>query len=152
PGSLLPQGGSRMKPPSDPILEVQDLHVHFRLRGGMFGKSSTIRAVDGVSLTVERGRTVGLVGESGCGKSTVSRAVVRLLQPRSGSIRLHVRGQSPVDLAGLSSGSVRPWRRHMQMIFQDPYSSLDPRMTVRDTISEPMRNFFTMTHAEETSR
>jgi len=111
-----------------PILEVEDLHVHFHVPRGV------IRAVDGVSLALASGETLGLVGESGCGKSTVARAVVALEPPTSGDIRF--RGRS---LVGLSRARMQPLRRDLQMVFQDPYASLNPRMSIASTIGEPMR-------------
>jgi oligopeptide/dipeptide ABC transporter ATP-binding protein len=110
-----------------PLLEIEGLVVEYR-RAGV-----TVHAVDGVDLTVPRGRTVGLVGESGCGKSTVAKAVVRLLKPTRGVVRFD--GQ---DLAGLSERELRPVRPRLQMVFQDPQSSLDPRMTVREIVEEPL--------------
>ncbi|HEU4974163.1 MAG TPA: ABC transporter ATP-binding protein [Baekduia sp.] len=110
-----------------PLLRVSDLSVEYT-RG-----DTTVRAVDGVDLEVPKGATLGLVGESGCGKSTVAKAVVRLLRPTRGSIEFD--GQ---DLATLSESQLRPHRPRLQMIFQDPQSSLDPRMTVREIVEEPL--------------
>jgi oligopeptide/dipeptide ABC transporter ATP-binding protein len=110
-----------------PLLSVEDLGVDFT-RGGV-----TVHAVDGVSFTIARGQTLGLVGESGCGKSTVAKAVVRLLRPSRGRVVFDGR-----DLAGLGERELRPIRPRVQMIFQDPQSSLDPRMTVRDVVDEPL--------------
>ncbi len=118
-----------------PLLEVRDLHVHFQ-GGGRIGwraNRDVIRAVDGVSLTIERGETLGLVGESGSGKTTAGRAIVRLLDPTSGSIRFD--GQ---EIATLRGEPLRRLRQRFQMIFQDPYSSLNPRMTVRSIVEEPL--------------
>ncbi len=117
-----------------PLLEVRDLSVKYPVRRGPFGAvTAHLRAVDGVSFEVRRGETLGLVGESGCGKTTLARAVLRLLEPDSGSIRFD--GQ---ELVGLSQRALRPIRRRLQMIFQDPYASLDPRMTVGDIVGEPI--------------
>jgi peptide/nickel transport system ATP-binding protein len=114
-----------------PLLEVNDLKKHFPLKG-----KSVVRAVDGVSFEVRRGETLSLVGESGCGKSTVGRAILRLLEPTSGQVVLD--GQR---IDQLSAGTLRPMRRRMQVVFQDPFSSLNPRMRVRDILAEPIRNF-----------
>lgn len=117
---------------SQPILEVEDLRMHFPVKGGILGREvARVRAVDGVSLAVHEGETLGLVGESGCGKSTLGRTLLRLLDPTSGTIRY--KGQ---DITTLSQKELRPLRREMQMIFQDPYSSLNPRMRVGDIVGE----------------
>jgi oligopeptide transport system ATP-binding protein len=118
------------------LLEVKDLKVHFYLGSGSPGKTKglTIKAVDGVSFELKKGETLGLVGESGCGKSTTALGVLQLLQPNSGSITFL--GQ---DLTGLQGEPLRKMRRHMQMIFQDPYACLDPRMVVRRIIEEPLK-------------
>src|ERR1700692_3138807 len=122
---------------SVPLLQVNDLKKHFPVRGGLFsGKSKWVRAVDGVSFEVERGKTLALVGESGCGKSTVGRAILRLFNITAGQVILD--GQRIDDL---SPNALRPLRRRMQAVFQDPFSSLNPRMRVRDILAEPMRNF-----------
>ncbi len=120
---------------SAPIVRVEALRKHFPHREGLFGlRSRPIKAVDGVSLDVAPGETVGLVGESGCGKSTLGRVVLRLIDPTEG--RIHFEG---TDITTLDADALRPMRRRMQIIFQDPYSSLNPRMTVRATIGEAMR-------------
>ena len=117
------------------LLEVRGLAKHFALpRDGFFGAHRVVHAVDGVDLDVAQGETVGLVGESGCGKSTLARVIVRIFEPTSGSIVFA--GQ---DISSASSAAIRPLRRRMQMVFQDPYSSLNPRMTVGEILGEPMR-------------
>ncbi len=116
------------------ILEIKNVHKHFPLKKGLFGNVlSWVRAVDDVSLKVRRGRTLGLVGESGCGKTTLGRTILRLTEPTSGNILY--KGQ---DLTELSKNEMRDMRRKMQIIFQDPYASLNPRMTVGSAIMEPM--------------
>src|SRR6202045_4082719 len=122
---------------SGPLLQVNDLKKYFPVRGGLFSrKSHWVHAVDGVSFEVERGETLSLVGESGCGKSTVGRAILRLFDITAGQVVLD--GQRIDDL---SAGALRPLRRRVQVVFQDPFASLNPRMRVRDIIAEPIRNF-----------
>ena len=119
---------------SDVILEVRDLVKHFPVGGGFFGgKPAVVKAVDGVSFSIRRGETLGLVGESGCGKTTTGRCILQLEKPTSGQIIFE--GQ---DLTGLTHQELRKVRRRMQVIFQDPYSSLNPRMTVGQIIAEPL--------------
>jgi peptide/nickel transport system ATP-binding protein len=116
------------------LLEVRDLARRFVARRSMFGRPTAfINAVDGVSCTVEAGKTLAVVGESGCGKSTVSRLVLRLIEPDAGSIRFEGR-----DLLAMDAGQLRSFRREAQIIFQDPYASLNPRMTVNQILSEPL--------------
>jgi oligopeptide transport system ATP-binding protein len=122
--------------PHDPanIVEVDDLKVYFPIRSGIFqGVKGTVKAVDNVTFEVRRGETLGLVGESGCGKSTIGRAMIRLREPTAGSVRF-----DGVDLGSLGTRDLRRMRRRMQIIFQDPYGSLDPRMTVGSIIAEPI--------------
>lgn len=120
------------------ILEVVELKKFFPIRKGFFRRvAGHVRAVDGVTFHVRKGETLALVGESGCGKTTVSRCVMRALQPTSGQIRFTYNGQ-PVDIASLKKSDLKPVRRHMQMVFQDPFSSLNPRMMVGDIIAEPL--------------
>ncbi len=120
---------------SDPVLEVHDLKKHFAVRHGFLrGVAGTVYAVDGVSFSIAGGETLGLVGESGCGKSTVGRTVLRLIEPTGGSIRLGGR-----DITHLPKAELRPYRPQMQIIFQDPFSSLDPRMSAGDIVAEPLR-------------
>ncbi len=118
-----------------PLLEVNDLVKYFPIKSGiLFGRTvGAVRAVDGVSFEIPKGKTLGLVGESGCGKSTLSRTILQLIEPTSGSVRFD--GQ---EIAGLSKRRMRPLRREMQMIFQDPYASLNPRKRVGHMIGEMM--------------
>ncbi len=119
------------------LLEVRDLKKHFPLRGGFFGRvTGQVHAVDGVSFTLDRGETLSVVGESGCGKSTVGRTVLRLMPPTSGEVWL-----DGTRIDTLPASELRPLRQRMQVVFQDPFSSLNPRMRVRDIIAEPLRNF-----------
>jgi oligopeptide transport system ATP-binding protein len=127
-----------------PLLVIEDLKVHFDLGGGTLWDRATggspvkqvVKAVDGVSLQIQPGETLGLVGESGCGKSTLGRALLRLVDITSGRVQFDGR-----DLSALSGRALRAERRHMQMIFQDPYASLDPRMTIGQIIAEPIETF-----------
>ena len=117
-----------------PLLAVDDLRVHYRLaRPRLFGARPTLRAVDGVSLAVDRGRTLGLVGESGCGKTTLGMAVLRLVEPTWGRIVF-----DGVELRSLEGEALLDMRRRMQIVFQDPYSSLDPRRTAGDIVRSPL--------------
>ncbi len=121
---------------SSPLLSVVDLTKHFFAGGGLFSRPRTwVRAVNGVSFDIGRGESLGLVGESGCGKSTLARLVVRLLTPTGGSIRF-----DGCEIGNLDRRRLRPLRKRMQIIFQDPYASLDPRMTVAASITEPLSN------------
>src|SRR6266571_3410972 len=127
------------------LLEIQDLRVRFPVVGGVLArKVAEVKAVDGVSFELNQGETLGLVGESGCGKSTVGRAIINIL--RSMSYGVEISGKviyhhpsGPVDLAALNRRQMRPYRSDLQMIFQDPYSSLNPRMTVGQIVEEPLR-------------
>jgi oligopeptide transport system ATP-binding protein len=120
----------------EPLVEVTDLVKHFPIKKGLLidREVDQVRAVDGISFSVARGQTLGLVGESGSGKSTACRAVLQLLAPTSGSVRFE--GQ---EIAGLSRRQMRPLRRQMQMIFQDPYASLNPRKRVGQIVGEPLK-------------
>jgi oligopeptide transport system ATP-binding protein len=121
---------------AEPLLEVRHLVKHFPIKEGLVidREVAQVRAVDDVSITVGRGETLGLVGESGCGKSTLCRTVMQLLRPTSGSVRFEGR-----EIAGLSRRELRPVRREMQMIFQDPYASLNPRKRVGQIVGDPLR-------------
>ena len=148
-------GGVTQAPPSgagrEPLISIRELKVHFDLGGGgVWGKliggspvRRVVKAVDGVSLDIYPGETLGLVGESGCGKSTLGRALLRLTEPTGGQVIFRGR-----DLAHLSKGEMRGQRRHLQMIFQDPYASLNPRMTVAQIIGEPL-DTFGLSHGRE---
>ena len=117
-----------------PVLQVEDLKKHYPVKSGFLRRTTgQVYAVDGVSFSIAPGQTLGLVGESGCGKSTVARAVMRLVAPTSG--RVLVEG---TDIATLSKAELRPYRRQMQMVFQDPFSSLNPRMSAGDIVGEPL--------------
>ena len=119
------------------VLEVTDLKKHFPIRGGLFGTTvGHVYAVDGVSFHIDKGETLSLVGESGCGKSTVGKAVLRLFPLTAGQVVLN--GKRIDDM---STGALRPLRRQIQVVFQDPFSSLNPRMKVREILAEPIRNF-----------
>ena len=117
-----------------PLLSVENLKKHFSLGSGLLSRDDQkVYAVDGVSFQLRRGETLGLVGESGCGKSTLGRSIIKLIEPTSGSVRLE--GQ---DVVPLSRSQMRPFRRQMQIIFQDPYESLNPRMRAGDIVEEPL--------------
>jgi oligopeptide/dipeptide ABC transporter ATP-binding protein len=131
-----------------PLLEVRDLKKHFPIQSGLLGRvSGHVYAVDGVSFSIERGETLGLVGESGCGKSTVGRTLLKLLQPTSG--RIFVDG---ADITDLDAARMFPYREKMQMIYQDPYASLNPRMTAGDIVGEPLIIHHVATHQERQDR
>ena len=118
-----------------PLLDVEGLHVHFPIRKGLFSRAvGYVKAVDGISFRVYRGQTLGLVGESGCGKTTSGRAILRLIEPTSGRVRF-----DGTEIGSLSSSQMRQMRNRLQIIFQDPYGSMNPRMTVQSTLVEPMK-------------
>jgi oligopeptide transport system ATP-binding protein len=118
------------------LISIQDLKVHYKVGGGLFKETKHVKAVDGVSLDIKKGETLGLVGESGCGKSTLGKALLRLTEPTGGQVLYNGK-----DLAHLKQTAMREQRKNLQMIFQDPYASLNPRMTVGQIIGEPIRTF-----------
>jgi len=122
-----------------PLIEVENLKVHFPISGGglLKGTVGHVKAVDDVSFTIPKGETLGLVGESGSGKTTLGRAILRALDPTDGQMTFYLNGEA-IDLGALEGQRLRRFRRHMQLVFQDPYASLNPRMTVRDIIAEPL--------------
>ena len=130
------------------LLDVHKLTVHYPIRGGVFSRAAgTVHAVDEVSFSIAEGETLGLVGESGCGKSSTAKAILKLVEPTSGEIAW--RGRS---IESLSPRQMRPFRRELQAVFQDPYSSLNPRMRAADIVAEPIRNFESAGQAEITAR
>jgi peptide/nickel transport system ATP-binding protein len=121
------------------LLEVNGLTKYFSVRQGVFGSGTgTVKAIDGVSFYIHRGETLGLVGESGSGKTTAGRVILRAIEPTAGEVHFRLDKNESVDITKLDKPTLRKFRRHAQMIFQDPYSSLNPRMTVRDIIAEPL--------------
>jgi oligopeptide/dipeptide ABC transporter ATP-binding protein len=132
-GAVVPRAASA--PTETPLVEVTDLVKHFPVRGGVLQRTiAWVQAVDGVDLVVRRGETVGLVGESGCGKTTVGRLILRLIDATSGTIKV-----DGTDITNLRGAALRPFRRRMQIVFQDPFASLDPRVPIADSIGEGLR-------------
>ena len=124
------------------LLEVQGLKKHFPIRKGLLKRTvGEVRAVDDINFTIADGETLALVGESGCGKTTTARCIVRAMRPSAGSVKFRSKGGERVDLAALSWGELKPVRREIQMIFQDPFSSLNPRMTISEIVGEPLVNY-----------
>ena len=122
---------------ANPVLEVENLKKHFPVQRGLLRRTvAAVKAVDGVSFSIRPGETLCLVGESGCGKSTVGKLALRLIEPTAGSIRL-----GGEEVTGLSPGAMRPYRRRIQMVFQDPYASLNPRLTAGAIVGEPLENY-----------
>ena len=136
--------GAAQAPTATPVLDVRGLKKHFPVRKGLLRSvAGHVYAVDGVSFSIAPGETLGLVGESGCGKSTVARAVIRLVEPTAGEVRILGR-----DILPLTRREMRPYRRQAQIIFQDPFSSLNPRMSAGDIVGEPLR-VHELAHAKE---
>mgnify|MGYP000079447991 CR=1 FL=1 len=135
----MPQVKERTK--TDNIVDVRDLKVYFPVFGGVFLKKvAEVKAVDGVTFSVKRGETLGLVGESGCGKTTIGKALINLVRPTGGKILFKKEPlETTIDLARINKEQMRPLRADIQMIFQDPYSSLNPRMSVQEIIEEPLK-------------
>jgi len=120
-----------------PLLEVRDLRKHYPVRGGFFGGTRRrVHAVDGVSFTLDHGETLGIVGESGCGKSTAAKTIMRLIEPTGGQVLF-----DGVDITAMSKAGFRPYRKQIQIVFQDPYASLDPRMRAGAIVGEPLLNY-----------
>jgi peptide/nickel transport system ATP-binding protein/oligopeptide transport system ATP-binding protein len=134
----MPDAGSNIAADTkEQILEVTDLKKYFPIRKGILSRTvGYVLAVDGLSFTIQQGETLGLVGESGCGKTTVGKTIMRLIEPTGGKIRL-----KSEDITHLGGDQLRPARREMQMIFQDPYSSLNPRMSAGEIVAEPLENY-----------
>ena len=131
-----------------PILQVSDIKKHFPIKGGLFGTTvGQVYAVDGVSFHIDRGETLSLVGESGCGKSTVGKAVLRLFPLTAGQVVLDGK-----RIDNMAAGTLRPLRRKIQVVFQDPFSSLNPRLKVRDILAEPITNFGLATNRADVDR
>ncbi len=134
--------------PGAPLVEVRDLVKHFPIKGGVLQRTvAVVQAVDGVSFEIRRGETLGLVGESGCGKTTVGRLLLRLIEPTSGEIVF-----DGVDITTIRGARLKPYRRRMQIIFQDPYASLDPRTPIGDSIGEGLRIHGLGTSAERRTK
>ena len=135
---MLETGGGRVTTDANiPLLEVRDLRKYYPVGSGWLGGAAKqVRAVDGISFKLQRGRTLGIVGESGCGKSTAAKTIMRLLEPTGGQVWL-----DGVDITALSKAAFRPHRKDVQIVFQDPYASLNPRMSAGAIVAEPMRNF-----------
>jgi oligopeptide transport system ATP-binding protein len=133
---------------SEELLKVEDVFTWFPIKGGILGRTQAyVKAVDGVTMSVRRGETLGIVGESGCGKTTLARTVVRLVDPSKGKVVFQ-----GTDLCELKGRKLKPFRRKMQMVFQDPYASLDPRQSVRSALTEPMHIHHIVSGKEEADK
>src|SRR6476661_7409025 len=142
------QSGVPAQPTGNTLVDIRNLKVHFPIKGGLLGRAvASVKAVDGVDLQVKQGEVLGLVGESGCGKSTLGRAVLQLIKPTAGEV--YFKGE---EISHLSTSQIRHKRANMQMIFQDPFSSLDPRYTVGRVVAEPLENFNRGTRQERLDR
>jgi len=142
------QYGFPAQPTGNTLVDIRNLKVHFPIKGGLLGRAvASVKAVDGVDLQVKQGEVLGLVGESGCGKSTLGRAVLQLIKPTAGEV--YFQGE---EISHLSTSQIRHKRANMQMIFQDPFSSLDPRYTVGRVVAEPLENFNRGTRQERLDR
>ncbi len=142
------QSGAPAQPTGNTLVDIRNLKVHFPIKGGLLGRAvASVKAVDGVDLQVKQGEVLGLVGESGCGKSTLGRAVLQLIKPTAGEV--YFNGE---EISHLSTSQIRHKRANMQMIFQDPFSSLDPRYTVGRVVAEPLDNFNRGTRQERLDR
>lgn len=139
--------------PEELLMRARDLKVHFPIKRGVLKRTvGHVRAVDGISLDIRAGETLSIVGESGCGKTTLGQALVRVLEPTGGSIEYYKPGETPTDIAHLSETGLRPYRSDIRMIFQDPFASLNPRRRVIDIIGESLRNFGVTDEREVESR
>lgn len=135
------------------LIDVKDLKTYFPIHKGFFRRQvGAVRAVDGISFSIERGEVFGMVGESGCGKSTAAKSIVRALEPTGGTITYHPSHTESLEIAHLSERELRPLRREIRMIFQDPFSSMNPRMTVEDIIAEPLVNLSDLSPRERRDR
>jgi oligopeptide/dipeptide ABC transporter ATP-binding protein len=135
---MLETGGGRVNTDAGiPLLEVRGLKKHYPVPGGWFGgPGRQVRALDGISFKLQRGSTLGIVGESGCGKSTAAKTIMRLIEPTGGQILI-----DGLDITAMSRAAFRPHRKDVQIVFQDPYASLNPRMSAGAIVAEPLRNF-----------
>jgi len=131
-----------------PVLQVEDLRKHFPVQRGVLRRTvASVQAVDGVTFAIDPGETLCLVGESGCGKSTVGKLIMRFIEPTGGRVVLN-----GVDVTGLDQAAMRQYRRNVQMVFQDPYASLNPRLTAGTIVAEPLENFETLSAAEREAK